>query len=430
MKTTISDGASEEVVSASDEPNGASLSTNRSGWSDFRGRVALMIVASAVQMVGPMGLQAYTFGVFVKPLQLSFGWGLQAINIAFSCVLFGQVLGGPFAGALVDRIGPRKVALTAVPLLGLLTCGLSLLWNSLSLFYAIYLFLGIGVAFSYVALGKMLSLVFRERRGTAMGILAAGSGLGALLGPVTIRIIVDKQGWGAGYLAMGFLLLIVVPGLFIWFRQGERDGAVVEATNRASHEGLSGRGAARTPMFWMFLSAFGLYGIAAGGILPNLLPFLTESGVSRAQAASYVGMLGLCTMMGRLATGALLDRLNGARLLATLIAGEALALVTIGVFRLDFLIPALLVYGFAHGGEVASLPYLTGRLFGLRHFGLLFGFASAAAFTGFGLGPIVFSGLREHTGSYLTPFLTSACLAAIASTLLFSISCMSRKNWD
>ena len=73
-----------------------------------------------------------TLGVLIIPLQQDFGWDRDAISLAVSInlVLFG--LSGPFAAALMQRIGIRRVmvvALLLVELAAALTTVMQTLWQ-------------------------------------------------------------------------------------------------------------------------------------------------------------------------------------------------------------------------------------------------------------------------------------------------------------
>ncbi len=57
------------------------------------------------------GMLLYAFSVFIKPLQVQFGWSVPEVAMAYAiiCLLFG-LMTFP-AGRLSDKFGPRRVVL-------------------------------------------------------------------------------------------------------------------------------------------------------------------------------------------------------------------------------------------------------------------------------------------------------------------------------
>src|SRR5436305_14123277 len=63
------------------------------------------------------GLRA-TPGVLIVPLERDFGWSRATISLAVSVNLLMYGLTGPFAAALMERIGLRPTALLALVTMG------------------------------------------------------------------------------------------------------------------------------------------------------------------------------------------------------------------------------------------------------------------------------------------------------------------------
>jgi MFS family permease len=123
-------------------------------------------------------LLVYTFGVFLTPLTLEFGWERGALSGAFSVTVL--IVGGLgiLAGGLSDKYGARIVVTLGGLFLG---TGFSLMSqvNSLWQVYLILgLFVGVGGSFSFVPVLATIPRWFAKRVGTAMGITMAGFGLG------------------------------------------------------------------------------------------------------------------------------------------------------------------------------------------------------------------------------------------------------------
>src|SRR5690242_5706739 len=153
-----------------------------SGWT--------IVAVSCVAVGIGMGARAVV-GVVLAALFETFGWGRAATAGALSVSFVVSMLSMPGWGALLDRWGPRRV-LAGAALVG--SAGLAVAAASQELWH-LYLGLGLlggaGLApFWATTFGVVISNWFVRRRGLAIGIVAAGSGLGILLlAPLAQRII-------------------------------------------------------------------------------------------------------------------------------------------------------------------------------------------------------------------------------------------------
>ena len=64
------------------------------------------------------GVVGFGFGVFIEPIHEETGWSLAAISVGFSLRSFEHGLLAPVTGALVDRLGARRMAITGVLIVG------------------------------------------------------------------------------------------------------------------------------------------------------------------------------------------------------------------------------------------------------------------------------------------------------------------------
>ena len=109
----------------------------------------------------------------------------------------------------------------------------------------------------------------------------------------------------------------------------------------------------------------------------------------RARAAGLAGIVGLTSVVGRLAVGVMLDRwTNGSAVAGVSVALPILAagLLLAAPGNVAVALAAAIVIGLCLGSELDAVAYLTTRHFGMRSFGLLFGTISALLTLGMGLG--------------------------------------------
>src|SRR5689334_18870827 len=122
----------------------------------------------------------YSWTLFVGPLQTSTGWKLSDIQFAFTLFILFQTWIQPLDGWLIDRLGPRWFISAAGILCGLGWAGMGYA-KSLPVLYTLYCLAGMGAAFVYSgSIGSALKW-FKEKRGLAAGIMAAGFGGGTAL---------------------------------------------------------------------------------------------------------------------------------------------------------------------------------------------------------------------------------------------------------
>ena len=123
----------------------------------------------------------YVWTLFVKPFQATTGAGLPTVQITFSVLIVLQTLFSPAQGWVVDRFGPKTLIAVGAALTGLgwvLSAYVDTVWM---LFLTYGLFCGIGTGIVYVGVIGLMARWFPDRRGFAIGIVAAGYGMGAML---------------------------------------------------------------------------------------------------------------------------------------------------------------------------------------------------------------------------------------------------------
>src|SRR5215831_17578284 len=167
------------------------------------------LVASLIAMIMIANLQ-YAWTLFVGPLQKGTGWKLSDIQFAFALFILFQTWVQPLDGWLIDRLGPRWFITVAGVLCGVGWAGMGHA-TSLPMLYVLYCLAGIGAAFVYSgSIGSALKW-FKERRGLASGIMAAGFGGGTALFIPIISWLIHSRGFQATFVITG-----VVQGAVIF----------------------------------------------------------------------------------------------------------------------------------------------------------------------------------------------------------------------
>ena len=377
---------------------------------EFRKHWRLVLGATIGTCCG--SLSWYTFGVFVSPLSRALGCSISALTGWASFVALGQIAVGPLTGRLADRFGVRVVMLFSIPLLALAFVSVCAIGTSVWLLYLAAFTVGcVSLGAGYLPYSRAVNSWFSDGRGTALGIMYSGVGISATFAPRVLQRIVDLDGWRMGFLFLAGGTLAALPVAFFWVHE-KKD----ELRSSGSEIGYTRREAMRLPHFWMISAGTLMLSLCAGFIF-HLIPFLTDSGLNRSQAAMYSGLMGIALMVGRLITGVLMDRFHAPYVCAVLFLSEAVALAILGLFQAHYAPIAVFVIGFSLGAETNCIAYCTMRYFGLKSYCELSGIFNIAICIGHVFGPLSFSLVKNATGSYSIGFVVWGGLAAVGAVL-------------
>ncbi|MEO3928992.1 MFS transporter [Micromonosporaceae bacterium B7E4] len=388
-----------------------------------------------VALVGAAGFRA-TPSVLLHPLHEEFGWPLATISAAVSVNLLLFGLTAPFAAALMDRFGIRRVVAAALTLVAA-GSGLTVFMRTsaeLILCWGVLVGLGTGsMALAFVA--TVTGRWFVKRRGLVTGILTAGGAAGQLVFLPLLANLVEAYGWRTAVLVVAGSALAVVPLVGWLLRDHPADlglppyGAteVVPAPARtggaASRALRALRAAARTPAFWLLAGGFAICGASTNGLVgTHFIPAAHDHGMTETAAASLLALVGLFDIAGTIASGWLTDRFDSRVLLAGYYALRGLSLLVLPSLFGGSTRPSMLVFVIFYGLDwVATVPptvALCREYFGASGavvFGWVFAahqVGAAVAATGAGL-------IRDQLGSYTLAWYAAGALCAAAAA--FSI---------
>jgi OFA family oxalate/formate antiporter-like MFS transporter len=384
------------------------------------------LCASLVAMIMIANLQ-YAWTLFVQPLQQGTGWKLSDIQYAFALFILFQTWVQPLDGWLIDRIGPRWFISVAGLLCGLGWAGMGYA-KTLPMLYALYCLAGVGAAFVYSgSIGSALKW-FKERRGLASGIMAAGFGGGTALFIPFISYMIANRGYQAAFLSTGIFQGIVIVVVAQVLRHPAPTAAMAPATAaaRSAQDGpqLTTFEMLRTPQFYMMYASFVM--MATGFLLAtaNLAPIARSWGLTAAAVTLAATFSPIANGASRVFWGWASDRTgreNAMVLAFTLNAACLLAVLKLGQLSGGWFAFSLVLVYFT-GGQIYSLfPSTTADYFGTRHatsnYAVLYTAKGVAAFIGAWGGPLLF----ERFGNWDACFYGSAALALIAAMLAWGL---------
>ena len=376
----------------------------------------------------------YTSGVFAVAIASDTGWSRGAIQIGVSIMILMAVITAPAAGWLIDRYGPRSVALISMPLFGIGLAGLSIADSSLGHFY-----FGWGLM-SLLAAGtlpitwtKVVISWFDSYRGLALGGALTGTGLAATFAPSYVVWLIDIYGWRGAYAALSATIMVIsIPAVYFMFHMPVTKEPGIETqqsaeTNHSQPEvdgpkelsGFSVRETLGGYRFWIIAIGILLAAGSISGIITSLAPILTDNGSSLSTAAKYAGLMGVSVIAGRLIAGVMMDYIWAPAIAAFFLIMPALSALLLATSLDDpsiVVISALLI-GLAAGAEVDLMAFLASRYFGVKNYGALYGGIYVFFSIGAGLAPTLFGWSYDIFGSYQV-ILYAAAAASVGGSLL------------
>ncbi|KQX22814.1 MULTISPECIES: MFS transporter [unclassified Sphingomonas] len=382
-------------------------------------------LASAAIGVGTgYNLLLMTAGLFIIPME-------QEWHVPRSALVLGPVVGSisallsPVAGVIIDRAGPRPLAILGLSALGAAFLAMAFLPSSLMLFYAMAILFGFITPLSNpMVFCRGMVTWFRRNAGVALGITMSGTSLGASLAIPLLAWVIADHGWRAGYATLAAISLFVgLPIVLLWFRERSDAAGEDAAPTRVNSWPLL-RLAARDPRFWTINIAFVLAGVFIGGFMNQLQPVLIGKGFAPLAAAGIVSVYTAAIGCGRIGAGWWLDRWKPQRVaMLCLVAAGCGALMVAGLdathsgaWPLAALAAALI--GMGQGAEADFIAFFTIRIFGLPAFSAIFGLFALTVGLGIAGGGVLFAALFDLTGSYGLAVLLAAAMMVVAGGLI------------
>jgi len=162
-----------------------------------------------ISMAFWFGLRS-SFSVFFVALLDQFHWGRAEAAGVQSLSMLAFMSTAPFIGILVDRIGPKKVVLPGIILMGI---GLLLCTQiqTLTHFYIFFgLIVGVGVtSLSIAPFTVILTHWFERYRGAANGLAGMGTGIGVLCFVPFIQYLISFHGWRFAFFIFALSIFII-----------------------------------------------------------------------------------------------------------------------------------------------------------------------------------------------------------------------------
>ncbi|MFE5890590.1 MFS transporter [Streptomyces sp. NPDC002285] len=405
-----------------------------------RNRIHRAWFVAAVAFVTIIGAAAFRSvpGLLIDPLHEEFGWSRGTIGAAVSINLALYGLTAPFAAALMDRFGMRRVVAVALTMIAIgsgLTVWMTAAWQLL-LCWGLLVGLGTGsMALAFAA--TVTNRWFTERRGLVTGILTAASASGQLIFLPVLALMVDAGNWRPAAVTVALAALVVVPFVWLLLRDHPADvgvapyGAKEFVPKPPPARGAARRAvtvlfsAARTGPFWLLAGTFAICGASTNGLIQtHFVPAAHDHGMPVPAAASLLAVIGVFDVVGTIASGWLTDRFDSRRLLAVYYALRGVSLLFLPMLLSSTVHPSMLFFIVFYGLDwVATVPPTVALC--REHYGedsaIVFGWVLASHQVGAALVAFLGGVARDVFGTYDMVWYASGALCAAAALMALVI---------
>jgi MFS family permease len=380
-------------------------------------------------------------GVFIVPLQREFGWETADISsaLAIRLALFGLM--GPFTAAFMNRLGMRRVVLTALCIMsaGLVaSLAMTRIWQLILLWGVV---LGIGTGLTAMVLGVTVATRwFSQRRGLVLGFLSASTATGQLVFLPLLAALTERFGWRVALAVVCAMLALAALAVLALMQDRPADVGLPaygdkDVTPAPSSAGgwaallLSPltvlRDAVRSWVFWVLFGTFFICGASTNGLIQtHFIALCGDFGMASVSAAGVLAMMGIFDFFGTVGSGWLSDRFDNRWLLFWYYGLRGLSLVSLPFTEFSFYGLSLFAvfYGLDWIATVPPTVKLAAERFGRERANVVFGWVFAghqlgAASAAYGAGLT-----RTLWSTYLPAFFVAGLLCLIAALLVLTLA--------
>jgi predicted MFS family arabinose efflux permease len=407
--------------------NAEALPTGAGARAEWR-RGRKVVTSAHLAMATGAGLYLYTSSLFVIPLTSTFGWSRGDLATGAALGLLG-CMSAPFIGRAADRYGTKPIALLFALLTALNFIAKSQLSDSYLQFMIFSAWYGVvAPGCSGLVFSRAVSGWFSTARGHALGVMAAGTSIGALIFTPLIAWMIARYGFEGGFLTLAVLLIGIGMPAILWglddspanekSRPDLTHAGPAESTETGDAQPL--KDVVRSRSFITLAIAVLVLNAPAAGVLTQLDPLLAHNQVDG--RPMLIALYAVSVLVGRIGIGWLYDLFDARHVSAvfTLTGGAACLMLTSGM-PFGALILAVIFIGFLQGMETDVIGYFVARHFSHAQFGVIFGMLFTITMVGGTIGVIAFGRLYDATQSYDLPLTLAAGLLVVAISSVLAI---------
>ncbi len=377
----------------------------------FYGWVIVAVSALGVFFSGPG--QTYSVSTFIDSYIAEFGWSRSLVSSLYSggTLAAGLIVSG--VGALVDRLGHKRMFPVIASLLGVVCLGMSFVSGPAMLFVGFLFIRLFGQGSMTLLPNTLVPQWFVEKRGRALSIMSLGGVIASAVLPPLNTWIIHSFGWRMAWRAWALLLWAIMVPIAMWLVQNKPedmnlrpDGAAASSSGAdqgtaLEEESWSLPEALKTRTFWLILFCSAIPSMINTGLIFHQVSIFAEKGLSSTLSASVLSVMALTALPVTFLAGWVLDRVKVNHAIGAVFIGQLV--VMLFLLRADTATEAItygVIRGFVQGFEAISFAVVWPNYFGRRYLGSIRGSAMTVLVAASAAGPLPFGMAFDFFGGY------------------------------
>jgi MFS family permease len=380
--------------------------------------------------IGGIGTFLDVCGVFYRSAAEGLGVSVGDYSAYLTFLFVGTIPSALCVGRLINRYDVRLLIGVNVTI-----CALTLAFMGYYPFMWVryiagFIFGFCGGFFFMIMTPILINNWFIKRKGLAMGIAMASSGVGAAILSPLITVLIANIGWQLSYVCVGiFVMCVILPWNFLVFRLKPEDKGLkpfgweagddelLEKEKKSLKPGIPSRFAVKTVSY---ICACGFVGCIAifSGYNSHLNAFGQTLGYTALVSSTLLTAVSIGSIVEKFVMGLLYDYIGIYKIIWINCFLLALGLFILATQKeLWILYIGAGLFGIQNSLVAVQTPLLIRELFGDRDYSRLYAYTRVGVGALGLLGPLLITTIFNATGSYSPAWLASIAIVAIACVL-------------
>ena len=376
-----------------------------------------------------IGLNTYSFGLFIEPLEKEFGWTREEISLGYS-ISFVSSLFAPIIGKFVDLKG------TKIFLVGsLFLISFGFIFRPLMTNLNHWILLNSLVFAGYpgtllLASGILMQVWFPKSRGRMVALATSGHNAGGLVIPLITLIVLSSFNWKFAYAFFGGIILIIAI-FSLFFVRNSPDKKNITLNNDVKKVGIDFMSAIKTKKFIFLTLGITFAMFTYNGVMPQMAPHLQSEGLSLIAATiamSYIGAMGI---MSKLVFGRLSEKYSSIFMtcISVFLQAIGLAVILLSFGNIIGIWTGVIIFGIGFGGLGALITLNITECFGMKSLGSVYGMLSFLGIWASILAPWMMGRIYDSTSSYRNAHLIVIGIFFLGIFFLISTKHLNKRNY-